>query len=667
MRKIAKKITLVLMLVILAGLYSCFAEENIPAIAMLDFVPPENAELIVRDIRVRGFTLEWTEAAGNQYEYAIAVSHDGNIEDYNTALANDNIVLDFTPGFMLNGTHRITGLLAGQEYQIKLFVRARNVRVTEYLTAAATLPHSGIAGFSNVWINGREAVFDRTQDRFAYYKFAYQDLITRGPMAQPQAENEFIFTYQLMPGCVLYINGVRTDTPAISLALHEPLEVTVLHERLQTAQDFTIYVGSRCNGLPVVILNTQGGRQIESRTGTIRANMRIIDNTTHNPLGIGLFDGSIDIRGRGSSSWGMPKQGWSFNTIETAQLLDMAPGRTWALIANYADKSLMRNYLAQEFARDLGMAFAARNRFVDLILNGDYMGTYTITERVRIGEGRLNLPRLRYDMTDPYELTGSYVLELTARGRLRAGQVWFTTPVLSNPNAYRHYLPDWAFAWGFEGDTFIIRQPRRERDLSQAAIDYITNYVIATENALFGDDFTCPDTGFRAYIDTPSFIDWYLVQELFRNVDGDFRLSTYLHKPRGGKLHMGPVWDFDIAAGNANYRGGYRTDDWYIRTGIWFARLFQCEAFEQEFADRWNYLMANGYFDRFFQRIDDTEAKLARSAEMNFERWPILGRWVWPNVAGYRDRTTYQCEVNQLREWLTARIEWMDYEINGNK
>jgi len=647
----------------------------IATIAMTDFSPPYNAELVVRDVRVRGFTLDWTEPYTNNrddngfaYEFAIAVSRDGNIEDYETARVHDNIVLDFTPAFMLNGTYRITGLIPGHEYQIALFVRARNVRIAEYLRGSVALPHLGDVGFSSVWINGREPVSYGMQDRFAHYRFAYHELITSGPLANIQSETEFYFTYELMRGNVLYIGGVRmSDYDAVAgirLTPYEALEVTVLHERTGVSRDYEIYVGNRCNGLPVVVINTQGGRSIDSRYRTIPARMQIIDSE-HNPLGIGLYDGPIDIRGRGNSSWGMPKQGWSFRIPDRTQILDMAPSRTWLLIANFADKSLMRNYLAYEFARDLGMAFAPRMRFVEVILNGDYMGTYMIGERTRIGEGRLDLPRLRYDMTDPYELTGSYLLEVTARNRIRQGQIWFTTPVLNTGGRYLDMPRPWGYPWGVEGDTFIIRQPRRNRDLSQAAIDYITNYVIATENALFGDNFTCPEMGFRAYLDTASFIDWYLIQEFFRNVDGDFRLSTFLHKPRGGLLYMGPVWDFDIAAGNANYRGGERTDDWYIRTSLWFTRLFQCPAFYQEFANRWNYLMANGYFVRFFQRIDNAAMILARSAEMNFQRWPILGRWVWPNAAGYQHRTTYQCEINYLHDWFTARMTWMDNEING--
>jgi len=127
---------------------------------------------------------------------------------------------------------------------------------------------------------------------------------------------------------------------------------------------------------------------------------------------------------------------------------------------------------------------------------------------------------------------------------------------------------------------------------------------------------------------------------------------------------MGPIWDMDLGAGNADYRSGEDPKGWYVRTGTWFVRLFEDEVFEQEFKDRWNYLKDNGYFDAFFQRLDDTAKMLEKSAEMNFGKWPILGRYVWPNAGNVSQRTTYQSEIDYLKDWLTRRFEWMDKEIN---
>ena len=126
-----KKIILFLFLIIIPAFVCSCVSAKVYAPVMSEFTPPENAELSVRDIRVKGFTLDWTDPAGSQYgyEYAIAVSHAGNIKDYENALENDNIVLDFTPAYILNGTYKITKLIPGKEYEIKLFVRAKNVKV----------------------------------------------------------------------------------------------------------------------------------------------------------------------------------------------------------------------------------------------------------------------------------------------------------------------------------------------------------------------------------------------------------------------------------------------------------------------------------------------------------------------------------------------------------
>jgi hypothetical protein len=615
---------------------------------MIAFVPPENAELTVRDIRVRGFTLDWSEPHENEYiyEYAIAVSHDGNIEEYETALEHGNIVLDFTPAQMLNSTHRVTGLLPGREYNIKLFVRARNITTSEYLSASATLPFIDDAELLNVWVNGHEAIYNRAEDSFSHYYFP------------GMGEEEYSFTYQLLWGCFMYIDGERTEDEVIQLTSGESLEVTVIHERTGTARDYIIYAGSRNNGIPIVIIDTES--RVRDKVTNIPGHMTIIDSK-YNPLGIGLSDGPIEMRGRGNSSWGMPKQGYNLFLPHNAQIFDMAPGDSWVLVANFADKSLMRNYIVYEFARDLGAEMAPKMRFVDLILNGEFMGNYILGERIKVGRGRLDFPRIRPDMTDAHELTGTYVLEINDLGRVNQDRVraeeirLFFSP---------HVNPSIRTVWGHpSGTVVVIRQPAA-RNLPEAGFEYIRDYFNAADDALFGENFKCPERGYRAYLDVPSWIDWYLINEFVKNVDGDFRLSTFLYKPRGGKLHKGPVWDFDLAAGNADYLTGYDPEGWYVRTSVWHSRLFECETFEQEFKDRWNYLKNNGYFDVLFQRIDDTAEKLRRSAEMNFARWPILGHYVWPNANNPWARTTYQHEIDYLKEWLTLRLEWMDREIN---
>jgi hypothetical protein len=124
------------------------------------------------------------------------------------------------------------------------------------------------------------------------------------------------------------------------------------------------------------------------------------------------------------------------------------------------------------------------------------------------------------------------------------------------------------------------------------------------------------------------------------------------------------VWDFDLAAGNADYLTGDDPEGWFVRYSVWHSRLFECEAFAREFKDRWNYVKNGGYFERLFRRIDETADMLRRSAEMNFQRWPILGHYVWPNANNPWGRTTYQHEIDYMKEWLALRFEWLDKEIN---
>ena len=616
-------------------LYSCSSEKNIIYSSATKFTSPENAVLTVRDIRAKGFTLDWTEA-GKGYEYAIAASHNGYIEDYGTALENDKIVLDFTPSEALNGTYKVTKLIPGKDYDIKLFVRAKNINVSEYLSGKASLPYIDDAEIRSIKINGRETLFDKAEDTFSYYYL----------LGSEDEEREYTFTYSLMRGCALYINGEKVEKEEIPLTPYEPLEVTVIHEKTRAARDYIIYVGGTKNGIPLVVINTENQSRIRDKINNIPAHMKIIDSE-YNPLGIGLYDGEIEIRGRGNSSWGMPKKGYNFSTKTKTQIFDMAPSTTWILTANYSDKSLMRNYTAYEFSRDLGVDFAPKMRFVELILNDEYLGTYTIGERIKVDNGRFDFPKIKADTTDEYELTGTYVLEVNSTDKWNQGEVIFETPLIS---IKRHHFVS-------------IRQPGAD-NLPPEAYEYIKNYVNETEEALFSDNYKDPEKGYRAYIDTASFIDWYLVNELYKNVDSGFHTSVYMYKPRGEKLHMGPVWDFDIGGGNADYGGCDNPEGWYVRGAPWINRLFQDEAFAKEFKDRWNYIKNNKYFDVFFKRIDNTAAYIEKSAQMNFQKWLILGVYVWPNAGNVSERTTYQSEIDYLKEWLMLRIQWMDKEIN---
>jgi len=609
---------------------------------------PRNAILTVSNIRIKGFTLSWPELSGD-CEYAIAVSHNGNIEDYRTALENDHIVLDFTPGKTLKGTYKVTKMIAGKDYEIKLFARKKNTQAAEYLSARAVLPYIDEAELLKVFIDEEELPYDKTEDSFIKSYF---------PGKSPV--QEYTVTYKLARLCELYIDGVKIEDGEFILKDGESVIVTAVNEKNGAARDYIIGVMPIDNGLPVISINIEDSRPVTSSNVRLDAEMTMLDSTS-NPSGNyakGLYKGAIEIRRRGSSS--LPKISYNIYTDKKVGILDMAPSREWTLISNFADKTLMRSYIAYELYRDMGAIFSPKFRFVDLMVNGDYMGTYCFGERVKIDEGRLDLPKITtkervitrrkgtlvFPPTSGDDLNGSYVLEVDSTDKYSKDDIIFETKKIN---------------WR-QGHYFAIKQPG-EKNMTVEAYDFISGYVNDTENALFSDNFKDPENGYRKYIDASTFIDWYIINELFKNVNSAFNTNVYMYKPRNEKLCMGPVWDSALGGGNADYSGCENPEGWYVRNTAWFSRLFEDETFAQEFKDRWNFVKAN-YFDKTFDRIDKTAEHLEKSQSMNFDRWPILGVYIWPNAGDVESRPTYKSEVDYLKEWLTARIEWMDSEIN---
>lgn len=398
------------------------------------------------------------------------------------------------------------------------------------------------------------------------------------------------------------------------------------------------------SAFPELTITTDGGAPITSRELYLRGNWRLATGTDSargvapGPRDSTLAAGTLEIRGRGNSTWFMPKKPYRVRLTTTAPLLGMPASRHWVLLANYADKTLMRNDVTLALGEALALAWTPRSRFVHLTLNGRYEGLYQLAEHVRVAPDRVNISELRVTDTSAAAITGGYLLEVDeTRGEAFCFQTGRT------PMVFCANTPE------------TLLEPGWERHRA-----YITGYVKAAEDALFGAAFADSARGYAAYLDVPSMVDWYLVNELVKNVDGNLRRSAYLHKPRGGPLTFGPLWDFDLALGNVNYDGADRPEGWHVRTAPWFTRLFQDPAFAARVRARWRELRATGVLDRFTQRIlhrwDDLQLGQAR----NFTRWPTLSTWVWPNrvVMG-----SYNGEVAAMRMWLEQRMTWIDANL----
>jgi spore coat protein CotH len=340
----------------------------------------------------------------------------------------------------------------------------------------------------------------------------------------------------------------------------------------------------------------------------------------------------LQIKGRGNSTWGMPKKPYRLKFDSKAKVLGLASAKNWVLLANYSDKTLMRNYIADGISQSLTGDYANHGIFVEVVMNGEYQGTYLLTEQVEVNAARVNIPELKPTDNGPSVITGGYLLELDQR---QEDPYRFKT----NGN-----LP------------FTIKSPDEP---STAQMDYIKGYIQDTENAIFAANFADPVNGYAKYINSDSFINWFLVNELFKNQDAANFSSMFYYKDRGGKLGMGPAWDFDLGAGNVDYSDATNPTGWWVKNGPWFNRLFQDPAFAAKVKTRWQFLKANG-IPAMYKSIDDTQAYLTLPAQENFKKWDILGIYVWPNpvILG-----TYPKEVEQLKKWLNQRVAWLDSNL----
>ena len=192
----------------------------------------------------------------------------------------------------------------------------------------------------------------------------------------------------------------------------------------------------------------------------------------------------------------------------------------------------------------------------------------------------------------------------------------------------------------------------------------ITSIFQRAEDALFSDNFSSQQDGWRKYLDENSIIDWYIVNEFTKNTDATFHSSVFLYyNPATQKLYLGPNWDFDISCGNINHNGNDNPNGLWITKAPWISRLFEDSLFVENLNKRWNSSKSKLYYS-INTWIPAQAASLESAANLNFKKWKILGKYFWPNADGYEDRTTYQSEIKYLTDWLNARYVFLDTALN---
>ena len=364
------------------------------------------------------------------------------------------------------------------------------------------------------------------------------------------------------------------------------------------------------------------------------------------------YTGSGGIKLRGSSSLNFAKKQYAFETWGmnrddlSVSLFGLPEESDWVLYAPYSDKSLIRNYLAYKWAEDLGQ-YAPRTQFFELFMDtdgdgiltySDYLGVYLLVEKIKRDSNRVDIAEMSVaDLQEP-EITGGYILK---RDRADPGDSGFVTSI---ENHQLYYV-----------------EPN-EDEINAAQRAWLSSWFYEFESTLHGADYADPETGYAAYIDVLSFVDHWILNEGFKNIDG-FRLSQFFHLDRGGKLAAGPVWDFNLSMGNADYNGGQYTTGWYYpySTGSgyrYYPTLFSDPNFKQAMIDRLGELRRGVLSQEgMWTDIDEIVAVLQESQQRNFERWDILGVQLWPN---YYVGETWAQEINYLKNWLSDRFDWLD-------
>lgn len=365
--------------------------------------------------------------------------------------------------------------------------------------------------------------------------------------------------------------------------------------------------------------------------------------------------GFADVNIHGSSSSWMDKKSYAIELTDSvgnetkAPLAGMSSESKWILSAAFSDKSLIRNAFGYAMATAAGR-YAPRTRLVELVLDGSYEGVYLLVERIQRDSARVDVAKLGPADTLGDDLTGGYILRVDRS---------------SDRNGWTSSRDDRVY--------FQYQYPT-EQKLSPRQRDYIRWYVGAFETAMSQSGFADPDTGYARWIDVGSFVDYLLSQELMKNVDG-YRLSGYLHKQKdskGGKLRAGPLWDLDLSAGMPDYYDGWKTAGWVYEWDakanndgsaipFWWKKLAKETGFRSTLACRWKRLRAGEWSDASWRARFDSLVAVAGSAQArNYERWDVLEIGMWPEayVPG-----TYQGEIDTMKNWLSARIAWIDGQL----
>ena len=530
-------------------------------------------------------------------------------------------------------------------------------------------------------------------------------------------------------------------------------------------ENFTVDL-TRFTGLPIVYLKTDDSVAIDSKDDYVRGDTSVFGGRNFDDL----EQVEMKIRGRGNSTWGLhPKKPFQMKLSDKAEFLGMPNDKKWLFLAEYSDKTMLRNKMSFEMGYLSNLDWTPQGRFAEVYINDEYNGTYNITQKVEESDNRV-----------PLGDTG-YLLELDQLSRLDPDDVYFESVItdkflvnIKEPNLdldsteyvyIKTLINDFENAmlgsttmtsyfavsetnsdnvWDVNLSQTMTLVPNSEYRVSFKAKSSIDRTMIAglglyhdpwtnvgepvslttawqtftlTQTTTdFGDDqsrvlfdmggdqggevwiddvsvltadgvelvtngdfqsgesnweggaasgsnitsYPSGAEGYAEYIDIDSFVDWYLISEITKNVDSKSFSSMFLNVMPGEKIKMGPLWDFDLSFGNVDYADSRYAEGWWVKYHPWYERLFEYPGFVDRVKERFAFFRANQGV--ILDKIDTYAEQLQWAQQENDSKWQTLGMYVWPNPV-YFD--TYQEEVDHVKAWYTNRMNWLDEAIDG--
>jgi hypothetical protein len=415
------------------------------------------------------------------------------------------------------------------------------------------------------------------------------------------------------------------------------------------------------SNLPLLLIDTNGAQIVNEPK--ITAQLSVFDKgkgAANSLTDAPVLTCKIGIEIRGSSSQSFPKKSYGFETVnETGDnlnisILGLPAENDWVLYAPYNDKTFIRDIIAHKLFRQMGH-YSSRYVLCELYLNNDYHGVYVLFEKIKQDKNRVNITKLESTDISGISLTGGYIFKIDKP--TGADNEGWASSYLSNIETGKKI-------------NFLFHDPSGSKLVPEQK-EYIKNFLANFEKVLASENYAS-DEGYRTMIDVNSFVDYFILNEVSKNIDS-YRTSSFYHKDRddkNNKLVAGPPWDYNLGFGNANYYSGNTTTNWVHQEipasdarhiPFWWQRSLNDPVFYSTLKQRYtNFRNTALKTENIHKFIDSLALALKEPQARNYTVWKIMGKYTWPNsFIG----ANYQQEIDYLKQWISDRLTWIDTSL----